>query len=122
GAGRAAQRAAAHSAREREATGLAESVQGAVTPTALVEVGAIGLGALLAHVLAGAAADLTGVVAAGVIAALGLFIIPSRRAAAKAELAGKIATLRARLTAALTAQFTHEIERSLRRIEEAVAP
>ena len=120
--GRAAQDAVEHYDQEGEATRLAESVQVAVASTALVEVGAIGLGALVAHVLAGAAADATGVLAASVVAVLGLFIIPSRRQAAKRELRAKIAALREQLLAALTGQFEREIDRSLRRIDDAVAP
>ncbi|HVT60105.1 MAG TPA: dynamin family protein [Thermoanaerobaculia bacterium] len=108
--------------KEAEATRMADSVQAAVASTALVEVGAIGLGTLLAHVLAGAAADATGVLAASVIALLGLFIIPSRRQAAKRELRARIAALRGELMTALTSQFGREIERSLRRIDEAIAP
>jgi small GTP-binding protein len=120
--GRAAQDAVEGYDQEGEATRLAESVQGAVASTALAEVGAVGLGALVAHVLAGAAADVTGVLAASVVAVLGLFIIPNRRQAAKRELRAKIAALREQLMTALSGQFEREIERSLRRIEEAVAP
>lgn len=120
--GRAAQDAVERYDQEGEATRLAEAVQGAVASTALVEVGAIGLGALVAHLLAGAAADATGVLAASVVAVLGLFIIPSRRQSAKRELRAKIAALREQLMAALTGQFDRELERSLRRIDEAIAP
>jgi signal recognition particle receptor subunit beta len=120
--GRAAQDAVEGYDQEGESTRLAEAVQGAVASTALVEVGAIGLGALVAHVLAGAAADATGVLAASVVAVLGLFIIPSRRQAAKRELRAKIAALRQQLMAALTGQFDRELERGLRRIDEAIAP
>ncbi|HEY6323008.1 MAG TPA: dynamin family protein [Thermoanaerobaculia bacterium] len=120
--GRAAQDAVERYDQEGESTRLAEAVQGAVASTALVEVGAIGLGALVAHVLAGAAADATGVLAASVVAVLGLFIIPSRRQAAKRELRAKIAALRQQLMAALTGQFDRELERGLRRIAEAIAP
>jgi signal recognition particle receptor subunit beta len=120
--GRAAQDAVERYDQEGESTRLAEAVQGAVASTALVEVGAIGLGALVAHVLAGAAADATGVLAASVVAVLGLFIIPSRRQAAKRELRAKIAALREHLMAALTGQFDRELERGLRRIDEAIAP
>ena len=120
--GRSAQDAVERYDQEGESTRLAEAVQGAVASTALVEVGAIGLGALVAHVLAGAAADATGVLAASVVAVLGLFIIPSRRQAAKRELRAKIAALREQLMAALTGQFDRELERGLRRIDEAIAP
>jgi GTP-binding protein EngB required for normal cell division len=120
--GRSAQDAVERYDQEGESTRLAEAVQGAVASTALVEVGAIGLGALVAHVLAGAAADATGVLAASVVAVLGLFIIPSRRQAAKRELRAKIAALREQLMAALTGQFDRELERGLRRIDDAIAP
>ncbi|MDP9122067.1 MAG: dynamin family protein, partial [Acidobacteriota bacterium] len=117
--GRAAQETVESYDKDAESTRLAESVQAAVAGTALVEVGAIGLGTLVAHVLVGAAADMTGVLAASVVAVLGLFIIPSRRKAAKRDLREKIGAMRTRLMAAMTGQFEREIDRSLRRIEEA---
>jgi small GTP-binding protein len=120
--GRAARQTIDGYDQETEATRLADSVQAAVASTALVEVGAVGLGALVAHLVAGAAADATGVLAAGLVAALGLFIIPSRRQAAKRQLAARIAALRDELVGALTAQFEREVERSLHRIDDAVAP
>jgi small GTP-binding protein len=120
--GRAAQQTLDSYDREGESSRLAESVQAAVASTALVEVGAVGLGALVAHVLVGAAADATGVLAASLVAVLGLFIIPSRRQAAKRELRARIAALRSELMAALTGQFEREIDRSLRRIDDAVGP
>jgi small GTP-binding protein len=120
--GREAQRSIESYDREAEATRLADSVQAAVASTAIVEVGAIGLGAILTHIAVTAAADLTGILAAGTIAVLGLFIIPNRRNAAKRELKEKIAGIRENLMKALTGQFDREVERSLGRIHEAVAP
>ncbi len=120
--GREAQRSLETFDREAEATRLADSVQAAVAGTAIVEIGAIGLGAILTHLAVTAAADLTGILAAGTLAALGLFIIPNRRAAAKRELRAKIAALREDLMRALTSQFDREVERSLGRLHEAVAP
>jgi len=120
--GRAAQRSVETYDKEAEATRMAESVQVAVAGTALVEVGAIGLGALLTHLAVTAAADVTGILAAGTIAVLGFFIIPNRRHDAKRELREKIETLRTHLMGSLTAQFDREIEASLRRIDEAIAP
>lgn len=120
--GRAAQRSVESFDHAAEAARMAESVQGAVANTALVEVGALGLGALLVHLAATAAADFTGIVAAGTVAALGFFILPSRREKAKRELRGNIEALREKLMAALTGQFDREIERSLHRIDEGVGP
>lgn len=120
--GRAAQRSVETYDKEAESNRLAESVQVAVAGTALVEVGAIGLGAVLTHIAVTAAADFTGILAAGTIAVLGLFIIPNRRHDAKKELRQKIADLRERLMTVLTGQFDREIEESLRRIDEAIGP
>ncbi len=120
--GRAAQRSVESYDQEREALRLADSVKTAVQGTALTEIGAVGLGALLTHLAATAAADATGLIAAGTVAVLGLFILPNRRSEAKRDLRRKIAALREQLMGTLTAQFDREIEASEHRIGEAVAP
>lgn len=120
--GRAAQRSVESFDREGEANRLADSVQMAVAGTALAEVSAIGLGAILTHLAVTAAADFTGILAAGTVAVLGFFIIPNRRSAAKKDLSEKIATMREQLMTSLTGQFDREIEGSLRRIDEAIGP
>jgi len=103
--GRAAQRVVRSYDKEREAQELARSIQSAVAQTALVQVGAIGLGALLVKLLATALADVTGVLAAGVVAALGLYIIPARRRRAKRQLQQRVNDLRQQLNGVLTRQF-----------------
>lgn len=108
--------------RRAEAEQVADSVRTAVATTALVEVGAIGLGAVLTAVFSTTALDVTGVVAATALAALGLFVIPARRRKAKDELRAKIAALREKLMAALTGQFDRELDRSLSKLEEAIEP
>jgi small GTP-binding protein len=120
--GRSAQRSIETYDKDAEASRMAESVQVAVAGTALVEIGALGLGAVLTHLAVTAAADFTGILAAGTIAALGLFIIPNRRRDAKKELREKIETLREKLMTGLTGQFDREIDASQRRIEEAITP
>lgn len=120
--GRIAQRSIESYDQEGEANRMAESVQVAVAGTALVELGAIGLGALITHIAVTAAADFTGILAAGTVAVLGLFIIPNRRAEAKKNLREKIEALRDHLMSALTTQFDREIEGSVRRIDEAIGP
>lgn len=120
--GRAAQRSVETYDRERESSRLADSVQVAVAGTALAEVGALGLGAILTHVAVTAAADFTGILAASAVAILGLFIIPNRRGDAKRDLRQKIAAMREQLMGSLTAQFDREVEGSLRRIDEAIGP
>jgi uncharacterized coiled-coil DUF342 family protein len=69
-----------------------------------------------------AAADFTGIIAAGTIAVLGFFIIPNRRHDAKKELRQKIEELRTQLMSGLTGQFDREIVESVRRLDEAIAP
>jgi small GTP-binding protein len=108
--------------RRAEAEQVADSVQTAVTATALVEVGAIGLGAVLTAIFSTTALDLTGVLAATAIAALGLFVIPARRRKVKNELREKIGVLRQKLVGALTGQFDRELDRSLNKLEEAIEP
>ncbi len=120
--GRTAQRSVETFDREREANRLADSVKMAVTTTALAEVGAIGLGVLLTHLAVTAAADFTGILAAGTVAVLGFFIIPNRRRDAKKDLHDKIEAMRTQLMTSLTAQFDSEVEGSMRRIDEAIGP
>lgn len=120
--GRAAERAVESYDRDREASQMAESVQMAVAGTALAEAGAIGLGTVVTALASTTFADVTGILAAGTIAVLGLFVIPVRRTQAKRELRQKIAAMRTTLMSSLTAQFEREIQRSLDRIREAVAP
>jgi hypothetical protein len=68
------------------------------------------------------AADVTGVLLAGMIAALGLFIIPARRRTAKNEMREKVSEMRRQLVQSLRTQFEGEIDRSLQRINEAIGP
>ncbi|OIO93504.1 MAG: hypothetical protein AUK03_08140 [Anaerolineae bacterium CG2_30_64_16] len=120
--GRAAHEVVATYDKDAEARALADSVQMAVAQTALVEAGAIGLGALLVKVLAATLADVSGVLAAGAVAALGFYLIPNKRRRAKNDLQAKIGDLRTRLTRAITDQFEDELGRSLQRIREAMQP
>jgi chromosome segregation ATPase len=68
------------------------------------------------------AIDVTGILLAGAMAVLGVFIIPARRRQAKTDMHGKVAEMRKRLLESLETQFGKEIERSLHRINEAIAP
>ena len=105
-----------------EAAKLAESVQTALTQTALVEVGAIGLGAILVAAVHTLVLDLTGLLFAGTMAALGLYVLPNRRRKAREELRANVADLQERLHNALSLQFEKELIRSVQEIREAVEP
>jgi small GTP-binding protein len=120
--GRSAQRSLETYDRESEARRLAQSVRDAVTRTALVEVGALGLGTAVMMAASSQVIDITGLVAAGTLATLGLFILPARRRRAQRELEAKILALRTDLMAALRDQFERELDGSVLRIEEAVGP
>ncbi len=120
--GKAARDGVASYDRRLEAQRIADGVQKAIAGTALVEVGAVGLGATVALLASSSAADVTGLVAAGTVAVLGLFILPHRRWRAKQELAEKIRELRDRLMGRLKEQFAAEAGRSHTRIRDTVAP
>ncbi len=120
--GREAQRVVETYDRASESKAIAENAQIAVAASAALEIGAVGLGTLVAILATTVAADVTGIILASFIAVLGLFIIPARRKMAKYELHEKISTLREQLTDTLRNQLEKEITRSLQRINEAIAP
>jgi small GTP-binding protein len=108
--------------RDREAKAVADHARTAVAASAALEAGALGLGALVTTLATTAAADVTGVLLAGLMATVGLFIIPARRRQGKAKLNEKMAALRAQLSDSLRGQFEKEIRNSQERIQEAIAP
>ncbi|MCZ0939872.1 MAG: dynamin family protein [Caldilineaceae bacterium] len=120
--GRSAQEVVDSYDREAEALKLAKDVQRAIIQTAAVEAGAIGLGAILVVILNTTFLDVTGVLGASALAALGLYVLPYRRQKVKAQLRARIGDLRRRLDTAITQQFESELTASVQRIREAVAP
>jgi len=107
---------------ESDALKLSQEVQMAIFQTAAVEVGALGLGAMLVALLNGVWLDITGVLGASVVAALGLYVLPYRRGKVKAEMRDKVNLLREKLDTALTHQFENEVNGSLQRMRDAIAP
>ena len=108
--------------RRREAQELADGARNAVATAAAVGAGALGLGTLVTLAATTAAADVTGLILASVMAAIGFFILPAKRQRAKTEMREKITAVRARLSSALREQFNKEIQRSADRIREGIAP
>ncbi len=102
-----------------EAEKLSNSAREAVV--GLLGISGIGIGAGVA-LFAATAFDVTGILTGVVGLTFGLLILPSRKRKAKAELAEKLRELRERLMDGLRTQFLREMERSARRIEDAVAP
>lgn len=122
GVGREAQRVVETYDKVQESEAIAAGAQAAVAATAAIEVGAVGLGTLIYVLASTVAADITGVLLASLVAALGLFIIPAKKRQAKLEMREKIAALRQQLVSSLRRQFEDEIERSLQKIHEAISP
>ncbi len=98
------------------------SVRNAVAGVAVAEAGAVGLGALIVAAASTAAVDVTGILAAGVLAGLGLFILPNKRRTARNEFHERSAELEQRLIQVMRDQFEHELARSVGRIQDAIAP
>ena len=120
--GRATQEALETHDERAEAARMAESVRTAVANAALLEVGAVGLGTAVSLLATSTAADVTGIMAAGLLATIGFIVLPRRRQTAKRDLHARVAAMRQQLTTALRAQFDREIGRAAGRIEDAVAP
>ncbi len=108
--------------RKREAEQLGDFVQESVTQTALFGVGAVGIGALVATVLTTKALDVTGIVTAGALAVLGLFVIPYKRKQAKEAFRDKMAELRQNLMKTLSNTFKLESDNAIQRLESNITP
>lgn len=120
--GRAARDVVASYDKDVEVRALVESVQTALAQTALVEAGAVGLGALIVALVHGIFFDVTGIVGAGLLAAAGLYLLPARREKARRELAARIDALRAELRHVLTDAFEKELTRSVQGMRDALGP
>jgi small GTP-binding protein len=108
--------------RDREAREIGQGMRDAVAQTALAEVGAVSLGAAIALLFGTVAADVTGLLAATLVASLGLYILPARKRRALDAFRTKTRELRERLIHALRGQLEREITTSTERVREAIAP
>jgi hypothetical protein len=120
--GREAQRVVQGYDRTREAAEIAEKARTSVATSAALEVGAAGLGAVVAAVATTASADVTGLAMAGVLATVGLLVIPHRRRQAKQELRDKVTAMRDRLQTSLRSAFEDEMQRGIARLRQNVEP
>lgn len=120
--GRETQRVVETYDRHREAEAIAEGARSAVAACAAIEAGALGLGTLVTIITTTLAADVTGLLVASALAVLGFFIIPARRNRAKRDMREKLAAMRQALTRSLGSQFEQEMQRSLQRISDSMAP
>jgi hypothetical protein len=86
--------------------------------TAVVEVGAMGIGTLIAASLL----DFTGLIGVGALAATGFAILPYKRSAMKKALNIKIKDIQKKLQDTLASHFSREMDLSLRKLQGAVEP
>ena len=120
--GRESQRVVDTYDKQREAAAIADQARAAVTTAAAAGGAAVGLGTLVTLAASTAAADVTGILLASVVAALGFLVIPARRRKAKLEMQEKVSALRAKLAEALRTEFERAQQQGRSRIDEAVAP
>lgn len=120
--GREAERVVESYDKEYETEKIAIDAQNAVATSLAVEIGAVGLGTIITALATTMAADVTGILTASLVAVLGFFIIPTSRRRAKKELHERLAELRTKLISTLRSAFEREMNRSVARIEEAIAP
>jgi small GTP-binding protein len=108
--------------RDQEAKALAAHVETAVAQMALLEVGAVGLGTLVTAAVLSSSLDITGTVAAGMLAILGFFVIPYKRKQAKDNFKIKMVDLRTKLLETLTTSFTSETQHAVARLKDGITP
>jgi small GTP-binding protein len=101
---------------------LSMSVRNAVAAVGIVEAGAVGLGALVVAAASTAAIDITGILAASALAGIGLVVLPAKRRQARTGFHKRSQELEARLMQVMREQFAHELQRSVARIVDAIAP
>lgn len=107
--------------RREEAAVIAQDMRAAVGQVVMAG-GVAALGVLVTVAITSAFIDITGITAALVSGAVGLFILPYRKRKAQEEFRERTQELRDKLVSAMTAQFDVELTHSLDRIHEAIAP
>ncbi len=107
--------------RRQEAALIAGDMRSAVSQ-ALTAGGVAALGVLVTIFISAAFVDITGVTAALVSGAIGLFILPYRKRKAQEDFRKRTQELREKLTGAMTEQFNAELSRSVERIRQSIAP
>lgn len=110
---------------KEEAQKLSEELQTSVVQALVVGAGGLTLGtigAVAAAAIGFTFLDVTGIAAGTVALVLGLFIIPARRASAKRKFDEKMQELRQRLHTLMNEQFNKELNGSIDRVYDALAP
>ncbi len=120
--GRESQRVVDSYDKQQEAAAIADQARAAVTTAAAAGGAALGVGTIVTVAASTAAADVTGIVMAGLIATLGFLVIPARRRKAKADMKEKVSALRERLSRALRTEFERAQDAGATRMGQAIDP
>lgn len=104
--------------KEKEANRLLNEIKSTLVTTVAIEVSAVGLGTILATSLL----DITGITAAGVLAATGLAVIPYKRASLKESFQNKINDLRTKLKSTMNSHFEHEVTNKITKLQSVIEP
>jgi small GTP-binding protein len=107
--------------RDEQAAMIAQDMRSAVGQMVLAGSFAT-LGVLVSLAISSALIDITGITAALVSGAIGLFILPYRKRKAQEEFRERTLQLREKLIGAMTHQFNTELARSVERVRDAIAP
>ncbi|GCE11351.1 dynamin family protein [Tengunoibacter tsumagoiensis] len=107
---------------QAEALQLSMDMRNAVAQAALTSAGGLGLGALIVAVMGTLAADVTGIIAGLGLVLLGYGIIPLKRRQAKHTFDDKMTELQTKLSSAMQEQFQKELNHSVQRVQDAIAP
>ncbi|GAC1622873.1 MAG: dynamin family protein [Ktedonobacteraceae bacterium] len=111
--------------RQQEAEIYSKELQKAVVQTLVVGAGGLTLGTIGAATAAAVGftfLDLTGITAGVVVVILGIFILPARKASAKRKFDEKMQELRQRVHNLMNEQLSKELNGSIQRIYDALAP
>lgn len=108
--------------RKKQVEEIGDLVQDSVAKTALFGVGAASIGVLVATVITARALDITGIVSAGTLAILGLFVIPYKRKQAKDKFIERMAEMRQGLRDTLSKTFKGEFGAALTRLTDNISP
>lgn len=108
--------------RDAEAANLSADMRDTLMISGLASIGGVGLGAIFVAAAHTALLDVTGVLLGIVLAAGGLYIIPSKRRQVKRQFHEKISELRDKLVRSLSRQVNQEIDASIVRVNDTIAP
>ena len=108
--------------REAETDQLSQDMRNTVAQAAIAGASGVGLGAIIVAFVGTLAADVTGIIAGIGLLLLGYGIIPLRRKQAKQDFDTKMRELQTKLTASMSEQFRKELNNSINRVQDAIAP